>query len=160
MSDEYASSGYEGTLANPTVRDITPDPPFQERGVQAGKPARQTDQDRDYTTQNYPAERDTTSQGGYGASANVWSDRAQRGNATGVGSHNDQQRQEPKDEKRGDGPYWDGRTEKTFKPEAGRSGAARVDDLESPPRSTGSVDDVNMKVKVKEIGGGPAALGV
>ncbi|THV02284.1 hypothetical protein K435DRAFT_836506 [Dendrothele bispora CBS 962.96] len=34
----------------------------------------------DEATKNYPVEGDTTSSGGYSATSNIWSDKAQRGN--------------------------------------------------------------------------------
>ncbi|KAF8071526.1 hypothetical protein FPV67DRAFT_878883 [Lyophyllum atratum] len=99
MSDEYASNGYDNTLVNESIEDVMPSPPVKERGVQtcdsikARPEAKQSSSD--YDTRNYPAEGDTTSSGGYGSPTNVWSGRAQRGNTTGVGSH-----QQSKDEGR------------------------------------------------------------
>ncbi|KAG5643092.1 hypothetical protein DXG03_001588 [Asterophora parasitica] len=41
----------------------------------------------DYITHNYPPQGDTTASGGYSSPKNVWSDRAQRGNATNIGTY-------------------------------------------------------------------------
>ncbi|KAG6840337.1 hypothetical protein C0991_007338 [Blastosporella zonata] len=97
MSDEYASSGYKGSLVNETMNEA---PRKQvsasgdkEQGVkQEGK--------SNYETHNYPPPGDSliilthvgivfeaTSEGGYGSAANVWSGRAQRGNKTGTGTY-------------------------------------------------------------------------
>ncbi|KAF5359729.1 hypothetical protein D9756_002883 [Leucocoprinus leucothites] len=68
MSDEYASSGYKGSLANETVGDQIPKEQ-EDKGNTSGTEIK-----------NYPSEGDTTSSGGFGSSTNIYSSRAQRGN--------------------------------------------------------------------------------
>ncbi|KXN81024.1 hypothetical protein AN958_06330 [Leucoagaricus sp. SymC.cos] len=70
MSDEYASFGYRGTLANKTIGDQIP---TQRKGRDFK--FKQTEDE----VQNYPDEGDTTSSGGFGSSTNIYSPRAQRG---------------------------------------------------------------------------------
>ncbi|CAL1715919.1 unnamed protein product [Somion occarium] len=59
MSDEYASTGYKGSLVNQSVNPRS--------------------DNIDFETKNYPSEHDSTSEGGYGSPTNSWSPRAQRG---------------------------------------------------------------------------------
>ncbi|KAF5379819.1 hypothetical protein D9615_005790 [Tricholomella constricta] len=101
MSDEYASSGYKGSLVNPskhfniyppvpTTYRTTPqgmvdsEAPTTTRSGQAEAASGRTwvrrQSESDYNTHNYPPEGDSTSSGGYGSPLNVWSDRVQRGN--------------------------------------------------------------------------------
>ena len=61
MSDEYASSGFEGSLVNNSM---------------ARSPSQHEDS---YDTQNYPPPDDSTSSGGYGSRTNPFSGKAQRG---------------------------------------------------------------------------------
>jgi hypothetical protein len=53
MSDEYASSGLQGSLVNPSISDTLP-PPERESYLPSS----------DYATKNYPPPGDTTSSGG------------------------------------------------------------------------------------------------
>jgi len=53
MSDEYADSGFKGSLVNPSINDIMP--PHERESYP---------QFSDYATKNYPPPGDTTSSGG------------------------------------------------------------------------------------------------
>ncbi|KAN0133395.1 hypothetical protein V8E53_008835 [Lactarius tabidus] len=53
MSDEYASSGYKGSLVNPSINDIMPSRQRETYALYS-----------DYATKNYPPPGDTTSSGG------------------------------------------------------------------------------------------------
>jgi len=53
MSDEYASSGFKGSLVNPSINDIVP--PRERESIPLFS---------DYATKNYPPPGDTTSSGG------------------------------------------------------------------------------------------------
>ncbi|KAH9955902.1 hypothetical protein BC827DRAFT_1234565 [Russula dissimulans] len=53
MSDEYASSGFQGSIVNPSISDILPP-----RERETYPPS------SDYATKNYPPPGDTTSSGG------------------------------------------------------------------------------------------------
>ncbi|KII84322.1 hypothetical protein PLICRDRAFT_167848, partial [Plicaturopsis crispa FD-325 SS-3] len=65
MSDEYASSGYKGSLVNDSAKGA---------------------QNTDAETGNYPPEGDSTSSGGYGSSVNTFAPETQRGKVdTGAG---------------------------------------------------------------------------
>ncbi|KAG6810551.1 hypothetical protein H0H92_012627 [Tricholoma furcatifolium] len=90
MSDEYAQSGYKGSLVNPTV-DEAPTKKQQAsaggRQLQPSSAAQIAQSQSDYQTHNYPSPGDTTAEGGYSSSSNVWSGRAQRGNKTGTGTY-------------------------------------------------------------------------
>ncbi|KAH0585623.1 hypothetical protein H2248_008847 [Termitomyces sp. 'cryptogamus'] len=89
MSDEYASTGYKGSLVNPSLNEAPntkQEDSNRERGDTRG---RQSGRNFDYQTLNYPASGDSTAEGGYGSSMNVWSGRAQRGNRSGTGTYTD-----------------------------------------------------------------------
>ncbi|KAG6817234.1 hypothetical protein H0H87_011291 [Tephrocybe sp. NHM501043] len=88
MSDEYASTGYKGSLVNSTMNEA-PNEKREAASTRTNKDGNATRQQgkSDFETHNYPSDGDTTSEGGYGTSTNVWSGRAQRGNKTGTGTY-------------------------------------------------------------------------
>jgi len=61
MSDEYASSGFQGSLVNKSMDQS------------------ESQHEDSYDTQNYPPPDDSTSSGGYGSRTNPFSGKAQRG---------------------------------------------------------------------------------
>ncbi|KAG6861630.1 hypothetical protein C0995_014069 [Termitomyces sp. Mi166 len=85
MSDEYASSGYKGSLVNPSLNEA-PNKKQVSNG-ECGGMQEQNNRNSDYQTHNYPSPGDSTAEGGYGSPANVWSGRAQRGNQSGTGTY-------------------------------------------------------------------------
>ncbi|RDB26389.1 hypothetical protein Hypma_006225 [Hypsizygus marmoreus] len=85
MSDEYASTGYKGSLVNDSMTDPTLKPSTKPQKI-AKKPS-DREGSSDFETGNYPTEGDTTASGGYGSPTNVWSDRAQRGNTKNIGPY-------------------------------------------------------------------------
>lgn len=87
MSDEYASSGFKGSLANESAGDYVPRPTdsgMNNTSAGGGEGTGRdytsnhhdtTNQDSDYKTGNYPPEGDSTSSGGYDSTINSFASK-------------------------------------------------------------------------------------
>ncbi|EIM90639.1 uncharacterized protein STEHIDRAFT_165196 [Stereum hirsutum FP-91666 SS1] len=89
MSDEYASSGFKGSLANESAGDYVPRPTDSGMnntsaggGEGTGRDYTSSNhggggggQNDDYKTGNYPPEGDSTSSGGYGSTINSFASK-------------------------------------------------------------------------------------